>query len=411
MGSHGAAAGLIVAVVVIVALVACLGYFFILRPAEQGGGAPQGENEPGGGQGGEPSISLTVQPADNGDSVMLAWSEYPRDDFVSYVVYQSAVSGDIGRQVTTITNRAKTSEIVYMLFPNTTYYFTVRVNRAGGTYLDSNQASFTTSGGTPSQPGLPHRVLSAASADGLVWVKDNRMVSDRASVPDAVFDGENIRVYFAKWGIRVAISRDGVNWEEKEVNILGIPNGKGAVDPDIVLLPDGNYRMYYYENPMGGGDPAMIPGPHSIYVAVSEDGINFRREREVYAREWITDPDVIQMGNVWRMFVSENAGTTSAISYDNGLSFTFERELEAIDGSVTCTVAVSNGYRMYYHAPETPPRIYSAFSTDGTTWVKDQGVRIEAGAPGSLDENGAEAAAVIRMPDGSYRMYYVSRYG
>jgi len=269
----------------------------------------------------------------------------------------------------------------------------------------------TTSGGPPLPPGLPHRILSAVSDDGLVWVKDNRIVSDRASVPDAVFDGENIRVYFAKWGIRVAMSSDGVNWQEKEVSISGIPEGMGAVDPDIVLLPDGTYRMYYYENPMGEGDPAMIPGPHSIYVATSEDGINFRREREVYAREWITDPDVIQMDDIWRMFVSEGGRTTSAVSRDDGWSFTFEHELETIDGGVTCTIAVPGGYRMYYHSPEIPPRIYSAFSVDGVSWVKDPGVRVKAGEPGSPDENGAESATVIRMPDGSYRMYYVSRYG
>lgn len=265
---------------------------------------------------------------------------------------------------------------------------------------------------SPQPPGLPHRVLGAISTDegGLVWVKDNLMVSDRASVPDAVFDGENIRVYFAKWGIRVAISSDGVNWEEAEVSISGLPDGMGAVDPDVVLLPDGTYRLYYYENPMEEGDPAMIPGPHSIRVAVSDDGINFHRDREVYAQEWITDPDVVQMGDVWRMFVSSGGRTISTVSYDNGLSFTFERELQ-IGGAITSTVPVPGGYRMYYHAPETPPRIYSAFSADGANWVKDLGVRVEAGAPGSLDESGAESATVIRMPDGSYQMYYVSRYG
>jgi hypothetical protein len=264
----------------------------------------------------------------------------------------------------------------------------------------------------PPPPGLPHRVLSAISTDenGLTWLKDNRIVSDRASVPDAIFDGENIRVYLAKNGIKVAISSNGVNWEEVEVNISGLPSGMGAVDPDVVPMPDGTYRLYYYENPMGKGDPAMISGPHSICVAVSEDGINFSRDREVYAQEWITDPDVIQMGDVWRMFVSRGPTTISTVSYDNGLSFTFERELQ-LDGAITSTVSVPGGYRIYYHAPEIPPRIYSAFSADGVNWVKDPGVRVGAGAPGSLDENGAEAATVIRMPDGSYRMYYVSKYG
>jgi hypothetical protein len=259
--------------------------------------------------------------------------------------------------------------------------------------------------------GLPHRILSAQSVDGLNWTKDNRMVADRASVPDAVFDGENIRVYYSKLDIRVAISKDGVSWEEREVVIAGLAEGEGRVDPDVVILPDGRYRMYIYVSPITEEDPALIPGPHEIRSAISDDGINFQLEPGVrYEAEKITDPDVIQMGDVWRMFLSEGPRTISTVSHDNGLSFSFERPLP-IDGAVTCTIPVPGGYRMYYHGAGDPPRIYSAFSSDGEIWLKDDGVRLEAGAPGSLDEKGVEAPAVVRLQDGSYRMFYVSRYG
>ena len=267
-------------------------------------------------------------------------------------------------------------------------------------------------GGPP--PGLPHRILSATSSDenGLIWTKDYRIIVDRGSVPDAVFDGENIRVYFCggPTGIGVVISRDGISWELKDVHISGLAEGEGPVDPDVICLPDGSYRMYYYGPPVTEGDPALFPGAHKICLASSGDGINFRKEREVYEQEEVTDPDVIQMSGVWRMFLSKGGRTISTVSDDDGLSFTFERELP-IDGSVTCTVIVPGGYRIYYHRPEMPPRIYSAFSTNGVDWTEDAGIRLEAGAPGSLDEGGAEAPAVVRMPDGSYRMCYVSRYG
>jgi len=305
----------------------------------------------------------------------------------------------------------------YLLFGIIFIVVTVCFSGCTDTNKISNSEGNNNEGNPPGPPGLPHRILSATSTDedGLIWVKDNILISDRASVPDAVFNGENIMVYVAKWGIRVAISSDGVNWTEKEVKISGIPDGMGACDPDVVLLQNGTYRLYYYENQMGmdpqmeGMDPAQIPGPHSIYVAISDDGINFCRDHEVYAQEWITDPDVIQMGDVWRMFVSNGTRVISTISYDNGSTFTFERELQ-IGGSITSTISVPGGYRMYYHAPETPPCIYSTFSSDGITWVKDTGVRVSAGSPGSLDENGAEAASVIKMSDGSYRLYYLSRY-
>jgi len=276
---------------------------------------------------------------------------------------------------------------------------------------DTNKTS-NNEEGPPKPLGLPHRILGATSTDvdGLVWVKDNILITDRASVPDAVFNGEDIIVYVAKLGIDVEISSDGVNWTEQVADISGIPDGKGACDPDIVYLQNGTYRLYYYENFMEDMDPAQISGSHSICVAVSEDGINFDRVGEVYAQEWITDPDVVQMGDVWRMFVSDGARVISTVSYDNGSTFTFECELQ-IGGSITSTVSVPGGYRMFYHAPETPPCIYSTFSSDGVNWVKDAGVRVSAGESGSLDEKGAESASVIKMADGSYRLFYLSRYG
>ena len=259
--------------------------------------------------------------------------------------------------------------------------------------------------GTPppgSNPGLDgpwnHRVMEATSINGLNWVKSNRTVSDQASVPDAIVDKDGrVRVYYVDWkngGISVAIS-NGSSWIYKKVNGL-TPEW---VDPDVVLLPDGRYRLYAsYMQPSSPQD--------KIYSAISADGITFQQETGVrYQESSITDPDVIRVGDVWRMFISKGPTTVSLVSTD-GLTFTREGELP-ISGSVTCTIKVDEGYRIYYHSsvPGKGLCIFSAFSQDGENWVYE-GLRLEPGQEGMLDQWGVGDPAVVKMPDETFRMYY-----
>lgn len=168
--------------------------------------------------------------------------------------------------------------------------------------------------GTPSplvRPGddgpWNHRTMSASSGDGFTWVKDNIIIADQALVPDAIVDKEgNIRVYYVDWynghRISVALSRDGINWIYKVVKIFGQVVRPGEldapVDPDVVLLPDGKYRLYY-----------MYKG--AIYSAISDYGIDFTKEDGVRFQEkgrfW-TDPDVLpkERGDIHRFFKGWN---------------------------------------------------------------------------------------------------------
>lgn len=63
--------------------------------------------------------------------------------------------------------------------------------------------------------------------------------------------------------ISVALSHDGVSWIYKIVTIegevAGSQEGLAPVDPDIVLLEDGRYRLFY-----------MYDG--IIYSAISNSG-------------------------------------------------------------------------------------------------------------------------------------------
>jgi hypothetical protein len=255
-------------------------------------------------------------------------------------------------------------------------------------------------GAQPQDGPWNHRLMSATSNDGLTWVKDNKILADQASVPDVMLDKEgNMRVYYVDWynggGLSVALSRDGVNWIYKKV---GIPTG--WVDPEVLLLPDGRCRLYASYMPLNGPQDTILS-------AISNYGISFVQEEGVRyqaTNETVTDPDVIKMGDVWRMFVSEGPSTISTISTD-GLSFTREQVLP-INGSVTCTIAVENGYRIYFHSGGIPYlNIFCAFSADGKTWGSAVQV-LTGGPPGSPDQKGVGDPDVVRMPDGTYKMFY-----
>ncbi len=257
----------------------------------------------------------------------------------------------------------------------------------------------------------PSYLMSATSNDGLTWIKNSAPVAEQARTPGALFDGTYMRVYFNRKGVpMVALSQDGNSWEEKTVSVSGLPRGMVVLDQEVVLLPNGKYRMYYYEHPKAKGQPLSIPGDFTIALAISDDGINFRREGTAFVYERVMDPDVIKTGAVWRMFVSQDGQTIMAVSDNDGETFSFDSYITK-SRFISTTIETEDGYRMYYHSKERNTRkIYSAFSSDGITW-KEEGVRITAGEKGSLDEGGPGSPAVLRTNDGTYWIFYTTTVG
>ncbi|MEM2878865.1 MAG: hypothetical protein QXG10_04925 [Candidatus Hadarchaeales archaeon] len=362
MDSHGAAAGLIVAVVVIVALVACLGYFFILRPAEQGGGAPQGENEPGGGQGGEPSISLTVQFLESEGCVKLTWTEYSGTDFISYGVYRSMASGDIGELENTIADSRKTSTMQFDLSPEVTYYFTIRVNRSGAAPIDSNQVGFqlpekekenVPGGGENQPPGRSgpyyHQIYSATSTDGINWTFNENLIFDHASVPGAVYFNGKLYVYFVNASdpehekLSVGISEDrGRTFTVHDIHISG-SNSPYPVDPNPII--DGNkIRLTYLGN---------LRNPINIVTASSTDGINFTEDAVIFTaqgRTSVFDPDLFydDVAGEWVLLMNPGQGLIKAVGSSSTSTFVIDPSFSWVEGSISSTVKIGNKFYTYY---------------------------------------------------------------
>jgi hypothetical protein len=158
---------------------------------------------------------------------------------------------------------------------------------------------------------------------------------------------------------------------EPDVRLRGTGGSFGASCPNTVELADGTYRMYYTDRCFSG------PYPTCILSATSSDGLAWSQESGVRIGGGIGGEDG------W-------AGESETVVLPDGT------------------------YRMYYnHEWETGGvwfgHIVSATSSDGTDWTKEEGVRVDSG--GTYDTVRAIMPSVLRLSDGSYRMYYVGHNG
>jgi len=166
------------------------------------------------------------------------------------------------------------------------------------------------------------KLYSAVSSDGLTWTKeegvrfydtgDGKPGEIFTSVPDVIRlpDGR-LRMYYTRGASSAtAVSSDeGLTWT-KELN-LGL--GGIAVDPDIVWLDDGTYKLFYtaFESEWAVGSQVMMS-------ADSADGLHFsvdagKRLEPATAGGLITDPDVIKVAGGYRMYYGEfPAGSTES---------------------------------------------------------------------------------------------------
>jgi len=255
----------------------------------------------------------------------------------------------------------------------------------------------------PQKPGKGlqnHQVYSASSLDSLNWVLDGKLLFDTASVPDAVINKQGeIFLYFVDASdghfLSVAKSVDlGKSWEKSKVLIENKQNPGDAVDPNPVLLQDGRIRLFYLGNFITGG-PMKKGGTHKIYSALSSDGINFVEEKGVRVTHiGITDPDAVRYKGGWKIFVSlPQEHTNLSYSSIDGLKFKKDEKDASQSGSISSTIKVPKGYRMYKCDRGS---IASQFSTDLVNWI-EEGPRLR----GPYCDPG-----VIKLPDGSYKMFY-----
>ena len=221
----------------------------------------------------------------------------------------------------------------------------------------------------------------------------------------------------------------GTSWIKDDFVSIDIGESSGSwrvLTPNVIVLPVGRYRMYHC-----GGSPEHKDAGVTGYIlsAISDDGEHWEQEPGVRihvqspdAEKWTLCPDVLVLSDgTYRMYFQAHSAQDrdvilSTISPD-GLSWTREPGIRVLDpaanlGSPRCLPLDGGRFRLYYHFYPLSNRtgidagkcIRSAISDDGQTFVQEDGVRIQQ--EDDLESYAVYAPEILRLADGSYRMYY-----
>lgn len=226
----------------------------------------------------------------------------------------------------------------------------------------------------------------------------------------------------------------GVRWEKDARITIDLDHpldSERILTPNVIRLPSGGYRMYYT-----GLGPARLDPDALGYIlsASSADAVSWRKDPGVrvdlfrpHAAARTLCPDVIPLADGgYRMYFEARSPDQPTVilsaSSEDGLTFTPEEGVRFGDevwsyGTprvlyVDCEAAGLLQYRMYFYRYTFPLRsgldagnhIISARSSDGLTFEEEPGVRIAQET--DRESFSVYAPEVIRLGDGSYRMYY-----
>lgn len=250
-----------------------------------------------------------------------------------------------------------------------------------------------------------HEIRSATSRDGLEWKHDGRVIAEHASVPCSIVTPEGkIRIYFVDASNMpetvdcIESTDQGASFHKTDFRIEGLSKHK-ALDPSIVRLENGKYRLYYFGCAVNPDEA----GGHSVFAAISDDGIRFREEKAVFTRDGLVDPDVFWTGKDWLMYVFSltDGGTVVARSPD-GLAFKYVGPLELKRWGTTAPVTLGEGrFRLYAFNQGKQSLIRSFLSTDGEKWTQEEGTRLETPEGKEITD-----PFVVRLKDGTWKMFY-----
>lgn len=175
------------------------------------------------------------------------------------------------------------------------------------------------------------------------------------------------------------------------------------VDPDVVALSDKRYRVYYTTS-RASNDPAYLAT--EIHSATWTSGHWVRDAGIRLQGDGIVDPDVIRLNDgTWRMLftrgIEKEVG--SARSAD-ALDFKVEPG-SRLNGQVTSTIAVADGYLTAYQTfggRYNQGLLHLAHSDDGFRFTPDARFTWE-------EKNVAtEAPSIARLPNGTHLLAYVT---
>ena len=269
------------------------------------------------------------------------------------------------------------------------------------------------------------RALIAYSTNGIDFQRpanaSDGILVDRAGVPDGVvLPSGRILVYYvngcgkndpANTGIAVAASdQQGAqgSWVLKHVRYLNVPNGYGPMpfDPNVVLLSDGNLRMFTTMFGCVNGSPEAQT--HSFLS--TDGGFTFAYEGLRY--EGMLDPENYRFSDTNWQIITGSPGTRPigwAMSTDGGNTFQALGAFPNLDGNPQ-EVAVSDEpdkYRVYV-GTRTGIKSYQSVGAPWTTWAEEPGYRLQVDTTAGLESCEVSFPTVLKLGPVKYLMVYLS---
>jgi hypothetical protein len=265
----------------------------------------------------------------------------------------------------------------------------------------------------------------AVSPDGLeIDPSTSRLIRKSAAVAEAV-RGDDGKVYllfgegdidrgrqivrggdewFRRHGLigygalALLVSEDGLHFEEAtDFGVDGLVRGM-VVDPEILRLPDGGWRLYYIGVPIPEllGPEAWKDGtPHSLFFAESADLVHWRQIGEA-VRGPFADPTVwCRTDGACDLF---STGLDRGRSTDGGRSFTFDGP-HGVPGFAPELLPLGpDAARLYYNSKERGGPLRSLITRDaGQSWHFERNL---------VEPYRVEAVSMLPRPEGGFLVYY-----
>ncbi len=251
----------------------------------------------------------------------------------------------------------------------------------------------------------------ATSADGLTYTPIEGWISDQAHLPDAVVDDEGrIFLYYTGWIVggeldrtAVAISEDnGKTWTYKVLTVTGGESYSSPHNADIVLLPDGTFRLYYTAH--------TLDFTEGIHMAESQDGVHFEYKTSVFvpSESESKNSTTFLVNDTWHMYTESDEGSDAIwhLTSTDGITFGVyaKTSFPMGDEFVTPNNGIWIGDTYHLFVSTRKGEIKSWSTKNGNDWNPDDGIVL---AP----EHGhrfVKDPTVVELEDGSQLMIYVT---
>ncbi len=256
------------------------------------------------------------------------------------------------------------------------------------------------------------QLRSAFSFDGQSWIRFPTPVLDQAATASLIMSPDGRPMLFStahqvngkQDGFAVSVGHPtGQSWRHCRVTLKGFPAGMLGVDPDVVALPGGGYRVYLT------GSAAPGSSRTAIFYADSKDGLTWTYQGVAFERpNSILDSMTFLVGDTWHMYtLSDQPAVMVHGTSKDGRTFTYVDTVPiSVDGQpivLSQAANVDGQLRVFGFLPKgmgirsfaTP--VASAMPANST---------LSLDLDPSLEHTFIKDPAVVQLKDGNYLMVY-----